>query len=107
MVNTSNPAELQAKFEELVKDEEYLRSLMELEEPADVQKALEEKGIELTIQEIVRIRDVLLKSMENHNGELSEEELGEVTGGESVFLTSFLILAFGALIVRACGVERW
>ena len=107
MVNTSNPAELQAKFEELVKDEEYLRSLMELEEPADVQKALEEKGIELSIQEIVRIRDVLLKSMENHNGELSEEELGEVTGGESVFLTSFLILAFGALIVRACGVERW
>ena len=107
MVNTGNPAELQARFEELAKDEGFIRSLLALEEPADVQKALEEKDIELTIPEIMRIRDTLVKAMEKGNGELSEEELGEVTGGESVLLTAFMILGYSAIFVGIFAGDRW
>ena len=51
---------------------------MELETPEEVQETLAEKGLDLTLQEIMTIKT----SLENYqSGELSEEELACVAGG--------------------------
>ena len=70
MVNTSNLEEFKAKFEEVCKDEEFVKSLLALDEPADVKAALEGKGIEMTEEEIIQVKDLLVKTAEKGGEEL-------------------------------------
>lgn len=79
------------RLKEVLADEEFVKDLVAMEEPEQVQDALEDKGVPVTTDEILRIRDLMKKlesgeiSMEKveaaANGELSEEELEEVAGG--------------------------
>ena len=60
------------KMKEIFADEAFVKSLMELESAAEVQEALKEKGIELTEDDIMALRDIILKVEE---GEISREQL--------------------------------
>ena len=84
------------KMKEVFSDEAFVKGLFELESAAEVQAALKEKGVELTEEDILGIRDLLVKvesgeiSVEKlENGELPEELLEQVAGG--------IILAFAAV----------
>ena len=92
------------KMKEVLSDEEFVKSLFELETPEAVQAALKEKEIELSTDEICQMRDFLSRYQEGTlkeeekktlelagkygEGELSEEELENVSGGigHAVFL---------------------
>ena len=93
------------KIKEVFADEAFVKGLFELESAAEVQAALKEKGVELTEEEILGIRDLLVK-MENgeisaeqveqwaaqaESGELPDELLEQVAGG--IVLTGSAILA--------------
>ena len=80
-------------------DEVFVRGLFELETPEQVQQALQQKDITLSVAEIVKVRELLLKRMET-GAELSEAELESVTGGEMVTICTILIagLLIGALV---------
>ena len=83
------------KIKEVFADEAFVKSLFELESAGEVQAALKEKGIELTEEEILSIRDFLLKVEEGditkeqlekwtvqlEDGEIPEEMLEQVSGG--------------------------
>ena len=79
---------------EVFSDEAFVKGLFALETPQEVQAALNEKKIELSIEEIVKTRQLLVRSAEN-GGVLSDEELQEVSGG---FVVS------GALIIGIAGI---
>ena len=103
------------RMKEVLADEAFVKELFTLETAQEVQEALSQKGVELTVEEIEQAEDLLdryqngelsgkeEKAMEilkgYQNGELSEEELEEVAGG-FLFgaLMTFLFLTF------ACGV---
>ena len=59
-----------------------------MEDAGDVQKALEEKDIELTLDQIRRMKERAIKAQNGEDsghmadGELSEDELMDVAGGE-------------------------
>ena len=88
------------KIKKVFSDEEFVTSLFELETLEEVQTALEEKEIEMTIEEIGQVRDLLIRYQEGEltedeqkalelaqksmDGELSEEELEKVSGGSLV-----------------------
>ena len=92
-------------------DEAFVKSLFELETAAEVQAALNDKGIALTEAEVLGIRDLLAKvesgevSDENlaqwaqqaESDELSDEVLEQIAGG--------LLLTGGALLALTivCG----
>ena len=99
MVNTSNLEEFKAKFEEVCKDEEFVKSLLALDGPADVKAALEGKGIEMTEEEIIQVRDALVKISEKGGEELSEDELESAAGG-----CGGAILAAVGLVVTIIGI---
>jgi transposase len=91
MVNSSNPKALQEKFQEVFSDETFAKDLLQMEDASDVQKTLEEKGIELTLDEIRRIKEHAIKVQNGKDsqeqpdlvdGELSEDELMDVAGGD-------------------------
>ena len=76
------------KIKEVFSDEAFVKSLFELESTAEVQAALKEKGVEMTEEEILGIRDLLIKvesgkisAEQLENGELSDELLEQVAGG--------------------------
>ena len=70
---------------------EFMQELMDLETTEDVQKAMEQKGISLSIPEINKLQSIL-ESQASGEGELSESDLEEVAGGGLVqTLTDFFL----------------
>ena len=104
------------KMKEVFSDEAFVKGLFELETAAEVQAALQAKGLELTEEDILGIREMLLKvadaeisvkqleqwATQAERGELSEELLEQVSGG-SVLGTSGLAL-IGAACVAAFAI---
>lgn len=92
----------QERLKEVLSDEEFVKELLDMEEPEQVQEALENKGISVTTGEILQVRDFMKKVESGEipqekveamaNGELSEEELEEVAGG-------FLPLAIAGVVI--------
>lgn len=90
--------------EELLKsvlsDADFVKSLTELENPEDVQAALKEKGIELTLEDITAVQNILENSNGELSDELSEDDLENVAGGS---LTIMAALGIAGLITAVCG----
>ena len=82
-------------IKEVFRDEEFVRGLFMLETPQEVQAALKVKNVELSIEEIVKIKELLIKSAEN-GGVLSDEELQEVSGGFAI--SGGLIICIAGLV---------
>lgn len=71
---------LQAKLKEVMADKTFAEKLLSLEESEDVKKALEEKGVSLTLDEIRQMAEDAIREDEG-DGELSDDELDMVAGG--------------------------
>ena len=110
------------KMKEVFSDEEFVKSLFELETPEEVQVALKEKEIELSTDEICRMRDFLSRYQEGTlteeekkavelagkygEGELSEEELENVSGGCGIGLGILIVVTVTTLVIDAVR-RRW
>ena len=70
------------RAEELFADEAFVKSLLALETPKEVQAAVKAKGVDLTLDEISAIKEVLAKFT---SAELSDADLENVAGGNSSF----------------------
>ena len=80
-------------------DEEFVVKLAALSDPAEIQAALKEKGIDLSIEEINEIGEsIKTKIGENPGGELSLDQLDEVAGGMGIIATVVI-----TVICALCG----
>ena len=71
-------------MKEVLADESFVKSLFKLETTEEVQAAFREKSLELSAEEVLALRDILVKLFEKageSDGELSVDELDEVAGG--------------------------
>ena len=102
------------KMKAVFADEAFVKSLFELDSAAEVQAALQEKGVELTEEEILGIRDLLVKLAEGEisaeqmeNGELPEELLEQVSGGSllGIGIAIGVVANIGAMVTSIVG--RW
>ena len=122
------------KLKEVFSDEAFVKSLFELETAAEVQAALQAKGVELTEEQILGIRDLLgeveggkisVEQLEQwaaqmESGELTDEMLEQVSGGSvavgvgtiiglvavGVIIVGAIVTSLTLLIKSACE-ERW
>jgi hypothetical protein len=79
------------KIQDVFSNEAFLQKLFVLETPAEVQAVLKEQGVEMTEEQIMTIRDMLIEFQQGEitleqlqqaeNGEMSEEMLEQVAGG--------------------------
>lgn len=101
-------------LQDVLKDESFVNELMELETPNEVQSALKEKGIDIAVDDIEKIKDFLIRYQQGQlteeekklvdlvsqceTGELDEEQLESVSGGfiEWIFV--------GALAAAIAGI---
>ena len=84
-------------LKEVLSDEAFAKSLREMETPEDVQTALKEKGVDLSIEDIKAIQNILVNQ---EDGELSEDDLENVAGGS---LTIMAALGIASIIGAAVG----
>lgn len=102
------------KVKEVFSDQEFVKELFDLDEPLDVQKALREKDVEVSIEEIETMRDVivryqndqltdqekkLLEMSEKNDDELSDDLLESVSGGSLTVATLFAIYCIGTALI--------
>lgn len=72
------------KLQELFKnDQSFAEKLFSLENREEVQDFLKTKGIEFTLDEIDTIKEAIIKNAPAENGELSDEALENVAGGDA------------------------
>jgi len=90
----------EAAIREVFSDENFVKGLFELETPEEVQIALRQKDISLSIEEIVKVRELMLKRLEK-GAELSDEELESVTGGSVTVIAGVIILVGVATLLGA------
>ena len=70
----------EAKINELFSDEAFVEKLFNMETAEQAQAALKEKGVELSADELSKIRETIL-AQANSEGELSLDALDDVAGG--------------------------
>ena len=105
MVNSGNPIALQKKLEELGKDEEFMKSLFAMSDPKDVQAALAQRDVDLTIEELIQIKDGINRYLDEgeaafESDELSEDDLENVSGGIAPLILIIIVLVSFA---AGCG----
>ena len=111
------------KLKEVFADEAFVEGLLQLENAAEVQEALKEKDIEMTEDDIISLRDIMVKvesgevseeqleswAAQSEEGEIPEEMLELVSGGV-ITITALLLgclattLKMAAVGVGAAGV---
>jgi predicted ribosomally synthesized peptide with nif11-like leader len=70
----------QERIQEVFSDETFVKELLSRETPEEVQKMLADKKIDLSIDDILKIRTILEKKLDQ-SAELSDDELEDVSGG--------------------------
>ena len=70
----------QEKIQEVFSDEAFLKEIFSKETPEEVQTILAEKDIELSIEDILTLRKIIEKKL-NQGVELSDDDLEDVSGG--------------------------
>lgn len=116
------------KIKEIFSDTDYVKSLVALDDAKQVQESLANKGLDLTLEQINEVKDILIRYQNNEstdlekeyiakagqisNGELSEDDLENVTGGVfgTIIIASIIAVAVTAGIMTTgikLGTGRW
>ena len=87
-------------------DEAFVKSLFELETVAEVQAALREKGVELSEDEILGVRELFLKV---EGGEISAEQLESwaAQAEEGEIPEEMLELVSGGIVISTAAAIAW
>ncbi len=66
----------------LLSDKDFMKGIVEMETPEEVQKAFKDKGVEISAEQVQEIGEIINATLEKGSA-LSEDELGEISGGSS------------------------
>ena len=87
------------KLKEIFSDADFTAKVLELETPEEVQAAVKEKGVEISLEEINSIKDYIIQN--SGNEELDDEQLEQVAGGSITVGAVVGAVIVGAAIVSA------
>ena len=69
------------KITEVVKDETFARSIVDMKSPEEVKKAFATKDVDISLEEAKVIISTIQRMIKNNSTELSEKDLQEISGG--------------------------
>ena len=102
------------RIKEVFADEEFVKELFSKETPEEAKALLEEKDIDISIEELVKLKDIIiakLQAVENgESAELTEADLENIAGGSFgisvvIAIVGILVLCSGVTIVKTTN--RW
>ena len=102
------------RIKEVFADEEFIKELFSKETPEEAKALFEEKDIDISIEELVKLKDIIiakLQAVENgESAELTEADLENIAGGTFgisvvIAIVGILVLCSGVTIVKKTN--RW
>jgi predicted ribosomally synthesized peptide with nif11-like leader len=109
-----NENEKAAKLKEIFADKEFVEKTMAMETAEEVQSAVKEKGVDISIAEIESVKAELANHVSNPDSEeVSDEQLENVAGGFAIsaliggLIISGAVAAGGATIINEAVRRRW
>ncbi len=83
------------RIKEVFSDEEFVKELFSKETPEEAKALLEEKDIDFSVEDLIKLREIIIAKMEqqasSEEGELGEDELKDVSGGTLTFIIALII----------------
>lgn len=99
-----------AKLNEIFSDKAYVESIVKMS-AEDAAKSLREKGVEVTADDLMKVRDFAVAHKEQlQNGELDENALAGVAGGmtqDEAGLATILVGVGGTFLCVAALAFAW
>ena len=93
------------RIKEIFADEEFVKELFSKETPEEAQALLAEKEIDMSIDELVKLKDLVaakLQAAENgESTEITEEDLADVAGGVAVLFAIMGLVVVGVGMMMA------
>ena len=87
------------RIKKIFSDEEFVKELFSKETPEEAQALLAEKDIDVSIEELVKLKDLVVAKLQavesGESAELTEEDLADIAGGWGMVIAG----AVGALII--------
>ena len=94
------------RIKEVFADEEFVKELLSKETPEEAQALLAEKDIDISVEDLVNAKDIVVsKLQQKENGEsaeLTEEELKDISGGCWPVIVTMILG-----IVAVVGATAW
>ena len=84
--------EKEKMISEAMKDVEFAKKIIEIQSPEEMQKAFAKKEIELSLEEAQAVISTIKKLSESKSGEVSDEDLEEISGGATSSTNSIIPL---------------
>lgn len=95
-----NFQEIEIFLTKIKTDSEFAEKTLAANEPAEVQTIAQDAGIELTMDDIMASKELLMKAIDKANQtELTDDDLEDVSGG--VAITTGGIIATAAVVTTA------
>ena len=84
--------EKEKMISEAMKDVEFAKKIIEIQSPEEMQKAFATKEIDLSLEEAQAVISTIKKLSESKPGEVSDEDLEEISGGATSSTNSIIPL---------------
>jgi hypothetical protein len=111
---------IEEKIKEVFADEEFVKKFFGKETPEEAQDLLAEKDIDVSIEELIAIKNIVdekLKAAANgEDDEICDDDLENVAGGVLLTGTAFILIGvavtaalglWGAAVGLSAGRRRW
>lgn len=69
---------------EVMRDEDFVNEILDMQTTEEVREAFAEKGIEISLEEFDIISQIISKMVDKNTTELSDDDLEEISGGSLV-----------------------
>ena len=80
------------KITEAMRDIKFVEKIIDIRSPEEMQKAFAKKEIELSLKEAQAVISTIKKLSESKSGEVSDEDLEEISGGATSSTNSIIPL---------------
>lgn len=80
------------KITEAMRDIKFVEKIIDIRSPEEMQKAFAKKEIELSLEEAQAVISTIKKLSESKSGEVSDEDLEEISGGATSSTNSIIPL---------------
>lgn len=89
------------RIKELFSNEEFVKDLFGSKSYEEAQAKLAAKDLVVSVEELKKCRELLIKKQA---GELSDDELEEVSGGLGFFALSWITIGLSIPVITGCAI---